>query len=361
MHDPETKRFGALPSVAGGLTRLAYAQAKAARLDTDSLLKKAGITQQQIDDPALRLNVRDQIRFLNLVADALPDDFLGFHLALPAEPREIGLLYYVAASSETLGQALQQAARYSSIVNEGVRLKYRNSDVGISFDYVGVSRHLDRHQIEFYAAMTVRICRQLTGQPVGPTRVRLTHHRDSISPEFTEFFGDNVEFGAAVDEVVICSIDRPLAGRQRRPLPQQASGQLLRRGIGAPARKPRFIPLSRRECHRPAAAAREGAGCRNRAPAWREPTDLCAAADSGRRDVFRSAGKPEIVSCPALSRRRVACRSPRSRGCSAIRRSARSRMPSSAGPARRRARRGLRTASGCTSGSSAYSRAVLPF
>ena len=93
-------------------------------MDTDPLLKKAGITQQQIDDPALRLNVRDQIRFLNLVADALPDDFLGFHLALPAELREIGLLYYVSASSETLGQALQQAARYSSIVNEGVRLKY---------------------------------------------------------------------------------------------------------------------------------------------------------------------------------------------------------------------------------------------
>jgi len=210
VSDPETHRFGALPSATGGLTRLAYARTQAAGVDTDPLLKKAGITQEQIDDPGARLNVRDQIRFLNLAADALKDDLLGFHLAAPAELREIGLLYYVSASSETLGQALQQAARYSTIVNEGVALKYGNGDVGIIFNYVGVSRHLDRHQIEFFMTTTVRICRQLTGQRVTPTRVRLTHRRDTISPEFAEFFGDDVQFGAAVDEVVFAPTIRLL-------------------------------------------------------------------------------------------------------------------------------------------------------
>jgi len=149
--DSEAKRFGALPSATGGITRLAYARAKAAGVNTDPLLKSAGITQLQIDDPAARLNVRDQISFLNLAADALRDDLLGFHLAQSCELRAIGLLYYVAASSETLGQALQQAARYSTIVNEGVSLKYGNGDdAGITFHYVGVSRHLDRHQMEFF-------------------------------------------------------------------------------------------------------------------------------------------------------------------------------------------------------------------
>jgi AraC-type transcriptional regulator len=55
-----------------------------------------------------------------IVANALGDESLGFHLAQLPDLRELGLLFYVAASSEALGDALQRAARYSSIVNEGL-------------------------------------------------------------------------------------------------------------------------------------------------------------------------------------------------------------------------------------------------
>jgi AraC-like DNA-binding protein len=208
--EPEPRRFGTLPSATGSITRLACARVKAAGIDPDPLLKAAGIAQQQIDDPSIRINVRDQISFLNLAADALHDDFLGFHLAVLFELREIGLIYYVAASSETLGEALQQSSRYSSIVNEGVSLKYGNgSDVGLMFQYVGVSRHLDLHQIEFFATTLVRICRQLTGQRIIPARARFTHRRDVVATELIELFGDGVEFGAAVDEVMFM----PAAGQ----------------------------------------------------------------------------------------------------------------------------------------------------
>jgi len=203
VSEPEVRRFGALPSAVGTIARLAYADIATAGIDTGPLLKKAGLTPQQIDDPTVRLNVRDQISFLNLAADALHDDWLGFHLAQHPDLREIGLLYYVSASSETLAQALQQAARYSTIVNEGVCLKYAN-DKGatITFRYVGVSRHLDRHQMEFFATILVRVCRKLTGQPVVPVRMRLTHRRSDASTEFLEFFGSDVEFSAAADDIV---------------------------------------------------------------------------------------------------------------------------------------------------------------
>jgi AraC-like DNA-binding protein len=200
--DPEARRFGALPSAVGGIARLAYAHAKAAGIEADLLLKKSGLTRTQIDDPGVRLNVCDQISFLNLAADAVHDDLLGFHLGQQSELREIGLLYYVMASSETLSEALQRGARYSSIVNQGVCPKYMDSEeIGITFHYVGVRRHLDRHQIEFFATALVRTCRQLTGRHVVPVRVQFTHRRDTISSEVFETFGDNVEFGTAVDEV----------------------------------------------------------------------------------------------------------------------------------------------------------------
>jgi AraC-like DNA-binding protein len=202
LREPDVKRVGPLPSATGGIARLAYAQAKEAGIELEPLLKKAGLTLHQIEDPSIRLRVRNQISFLNLAAGALRDDFLGFHLAQSFDLREIGLLYYVLASSQMLSEALQRAVRYSSIVNEGISLKYIDrGDVGVTFDYVGISRHLDRHQIEFWMTTLVRICRQLTGLHLMPTRVSLTHRRDNVRSEFITFLGGDVEFGAAVDEV----------------------------------------------------------------------------------------------------------------------------------------------------------------
>ena len=80
MHDLDAKRLGSLPNASGGITRLAYARAKGAGIDVGSLLMKAGLTPHQIEDPGARLKVRDQISFLNLAANALQDEFLGFHL-----------------------------------------------------------------------------------------------------------------------------------------------------------------------------------------------------------------------------------------------------------------------------------------
>jgi AraC-like DNA-binding protein len=215
LRDPDVKRVGALPSATGGIARLAYAQAKDAGLELAPLLKKAGLTIHQIEDPSIRLKVRNQISFLNLAAAALHDDLLGFHLAQSFELREIGLLYYVLSSSEMLGEALQRGVRYSSIVNDGISLKYIDGrEVGITFDYVGISRHLDRHQIEFWMTALVRMCRQLTGLHLMPSRVRLTHRRDNVRSAFVRFLGGEVEFGAAVDEVAFATTIKlaPVAG-----------------------------------------------------------------------------------------------------------------------------------------------------
>ncbi len=73
-------------------------------------LKKAGLSEQQIEDRDVRLSVRAQIRFLSLVARFLADEFPGVRLADFPVLRELGLLFYVAASSLTLRGALRRAA-----------------------------------------------------------------------------------------------------------------------------------------------------------------------------------------------------------------------------------------------------------
>ena len=198
---PANSHADRLPSTVGGMTRLAYARAKAAGIALDPLLKQAGLSHHQIEDPRSVIRVRDQIEFLNIVTAALEDDLLGFHLAQTVDPRQLGPLYYVLASSETLIDALQRAVRYSSIVNKGISLRcIDGKSVRISFHCIGVPRHPDRHQIEGLMTTFVRVCRHLTGLRLLPNRVRLMHHR-TRNAEFAKFFGDNIEFGATADDI----------------------------------------------------------------------------------------------------------------------------------------------------------------
>jgi AraC-like DNA-binding protein len=196
-------RLGALPTATGAIARLAYARARRSGIELKPLLEKARLTEQLIEDRGARLTVRDQIRFLNLVANSLPDEFLGFHLAQSPDLRELGLLFYVAASSVSLGDALQRGARYSSIVNEGLSLKFvEGEDIRMVFEYIGVARHSDRHQIEFLMTALIRLCRQLTGLPLAPSRARMTHRRSSQGGSvLAPFFGGNITFGARADEL----------------------------------------------------------------------------------------------------------------------------------------------------------------
>lgn len=203
MREPNGTSLGAIPTAMGAMTRLAYARLRAAGIALEPLLAKASLTERQVLDRGVRIKVRNQIDFLNLVAPAVADPFLGFHLAQTCELRELGLLYYVAASSRTLGEGWRRGARYTSVVNEGLSLSYAEGhEVTLTFDYVAVPRHIDRHQIEFSMTAMVRLCRKLTGRGLAPTRVAFTHRRNEDPSELSAFFGCDVEFGAAADQAV---------------------------------------------------------------------------------------------------------------------------------------------------------------
>jgi len=192
-----------LHSTEGVAARSAVARVRAAGIDIGPLLRKAGLTLRQIEKHGTRLNARNQVRFLALVADALGDDLLGFHTAQAADLRAVGLLYYVIASSDRLETALRRTQRYTRIANEALSLKCRfAATVAVEFDFLGVARHADRHQMELWLTLLVRALRSLTGRNLRPIRVRMIHRRPNAPAELEKFFGCSVEFGAHKDEIV---------------------------------------------------------------------------------------------------------------------------------------------------------------
>jgi len=193
-----------VPSATGAISRLVCARLRAAGLELEPFLSAAGLNTRQMDDFHCRIDVRAQIKLLNIAADALNDDFLGFHLAREFEPREVGLVYYVIASSSTLAEAMSKAERYCRLVNEGIALRFKvDHSAVIALESMDLDRQVDLHQMEFWAFGMVRVCRLLTGMRIAPLQLRLMHLRDLVLDEVRSFLGCDIEFGANSDEIIL--------------------------------------------------------------------------------------------------------------------------------------------------------------
>jgi len=202
MRGSANSRLAVVPRVNGAISRAACAQAQSAGVALPALLKAANLTIEQINDPHAPLAARDQVNLLNVLAEAAQDPLLGFHTAARIELREASLFYFVMASSENLLDALRRAARYSSLVNEGVIQRCTvGTKIDVTLIYSGVSRHIDRHQAECWMAMIVRLLRELSKRQVNAERVRFVHARATRPRELTGYFGGEVEFGADVDQI----------------------------------------------------------------------------------------------------------------------------------------------------------------
>jgi AraC-like DNA-binding protein len=197
------RQLAGLPTASGGLSRLAANRVRRAGTNLEPLLSRGGLTVDQIDDPEQRIDAGNQIAFLETAAHALNDDFLGLSLAEEVDCRDLGLLYYVMASADTLGGALKSGSRYSRITNEAIVLQYREMpEPTLRLSYSGIPRHADRHQIEFCIVVMVRVSSLLSGRQLVPKRVSTMHVRSEGISKFARFLGDDIRFGSDDDEIV---------------------------------------------------------------------------------------------------------------------------------------------------------------
>lgn len=192
------------PDSLGVATRLAAGRLRDAGIALKPLLRSAGLSASQINRKDLRIGVASQVRFLELAAKALNDPLLGFRLARDGELRLTGLLHYVAASSDTLGEALDRAQRYCSIANAAIVLRSSEArNLTIDLRYAGVARHSDRQQMELLVTWLVRFCRDSTGLRLRPIAIRFVHRRGEDCSELEKFFGCPIDFGAETDRIIL--------------------------------------------------------------------------------------------------------------------------------------------------------------
>jgi AraC-like DNA-binding protein len=209
----------ARPTVGGFAVKCAIAALQKRNMAVQPLLRRAGLSEYDFDNPRIRMPATGQGMLLEYAAEATGDTALGLHLAEQANPRDVGLLLYVASAARDFGEALALFSRYRAINNESVRLRLspRPEGVIVDIDFLGVSQHRVRQNTEFWIGMMIKAAREITGRYIRPTRVACTHLRNSGLREFERFYGCPVEFGAPSDQLAFSNETLAVPGGAKDP------------------------------------------------------------------------------------------------------------------------------------------------
>jgi AraC-like DNA-binding protein len=201
----EEARRELLASATGFAARQAIAFLHKRNIPVVHLLSRAGIPEDDIHNHQARISALAQGKLLEYAAEALGDSEFGLHLAEQANPREAGLLFYVASAAEHVEDALALAARYCRIGNEAERLNIKRTAEGMTVEatFVGLPRHFAWQNTEFAIAATIKALREMAGQDFRPALVTFTLARNTELLEFERFFRCAVEFSALADQFTL--------------------------------------------------------------------------------------------------------------------------------------------------------------
>ena len=112
-----------LPTTTGFAAKQAIAVLRKHEVAIAPLLRRAGLSEHDLARRPIRISAAAQSKLLEFAAEAMNDNAFGLHLAQQSNPREVGLVFYVASAAKTVNEALVLFARYCRIANEALRPK----------------------------------------------------------------------------------------------------------------------------------------------------------------------------------------------------------------------------------------------
>ena len=174
------------------------------KIDAEPLLSRAELSRVRLMEDPRGISVISQHRFLELAASETNDPLLGLHVAGELDLRDIGILFYLQAASETVSEALEHLARYAATTNEEVRLEISRQDTHtvLTFHYVLATDDSRRQHSELIALAFNRVLRFLTNRDLAPSRMTFAHGRNWGLREVHRILGCPVEFMQATDSWV---------------------------------------------------------------------------------------------------------------------------------------------------------------
>ena len=173
--------------------------------DAEPLLATAELSRAQLMQDPGGVAVASQHRFLELAASEAKDPLIGLHVAGEMDLRDIGLLFYLSASSATVAQALEHLSKYAGTTNEEICLDitHATDEVTLTFRPVLIFDEPRRQFSELIALAFNRALCTLTNRDFVPLRITFAHGRNSGLREVHRLLRCPVEFAQPTDSWVL--------------------------------------------------------------------------------------------------------------------------------------------------------------
>jgi AraC-like DNA-binding protein len=170
-------------------------------IDGDPLLSKAELSRGRLLEDPGGIAFTAQNRFLELAAIEANDSLLGLHVAAEMDLRDAGILFYLAASSATVKDAVDYLVRYAGAASEAIRLDIsrQNGETVLTARPVLVFDEPHRQFSEFFALSVIRMLQRATNRDFAPQRVTFAHARNSGLREIHRILRCPVEFAHISD------------------------------------------------------------------------------------------------------------------------------------------------------------------
>lgn len=167
-------------------------------LDTEALLRAAGIDRATLDDPDARLEGSQASALWTKAYELSGDPVLSLHAAEACPLGAYKVIDYIGSNAGTIGEAFRYAARYFSIINTAVRLSIDESGDPVTFGVVDESapEGVSRAYAEYCFAVFVLHARAATGVEFPLRRVTFVHRAPPDTTEHRRVFGCPVSFEA---------------------------------------------------------------------------------------------------------------------------------------------------------------------
>lgn len=165
----------------------------------DRLLAAPGLT----DSPAIAYDALCDL--YEAAARATGDAAFGLHVGEQSAARHYGLLGYVAANRETLGDALASLVELQRVWTDAVGIEVRRSRgaVAIGYRHRGrIAPERRRQECEQMLAAILGFVRDALAAPVRPIEVRFEHRPPPDRSEYDRLFQAPVLFDAPATEIV---------------------------------------------------------------------------------------------------------------------------------------------------------------
>jgi len=173
------------------------------RGDVESIFGRAGIRQDDINDPINELNLRQYCNLFEVAAKITGNDNIGLEFGQSFAPRQLGPIGFAAISSPTLSAALRNMEKYFTAHQEQTSFGLiQDSDMlWLSYRIYDSRIENRRQDAELSLGMFCNIFKAALGQDWAPLEIRFEHDRPEDGGHHESCFNAPVKFGRRTNAI----------------------------------------------------------------------------------------------------------------------------------------------------------------